>query len=147
MIHPAPTSKIDPCLARGVLTDLIQPTAAKGGYIALTIANTSYQLHLRVPESFTAPMGKRIIGRIEVSARRIDRPNGGGRYVEPVEGRPRRVQGAVIESDSANNIIWVSAGVPIGLRPTAPNQHARDFSPGDYVSCDVMDGATFTPQD
>lgn len=146
MIHPAPTSKIDPRLARGTLADIIQPTATQSGYMVLTVPNTNYRLHLRVPEDFTAEVGKRIIGRIEVNARRIDRPNGGGRYVEPVEGRPRRVQGWVTATDPEANLIWVSAGVPVGLRPTAPGQHARDFNEGEFVSCDVMDGATFTPE-
>lgn len=143
MIHPAPTSKIDPRLARGTLADIVQPTATKEGYIVLAIPNTSYLLHLRVSEDFSAPVGTRLIGRIEVDARRIDRPNGGGRYVEPVEGRPRRVQGWVIATDPERNIVWVSAGVPVGLRPTAPGQHARDFSEGEFVSCDVKDGAAF----
>ena len=30
--------------------------------------------------------------------------------------------------------------------PTDPRQGASQFQPGQFVSCDVMDGATFTPR-
>jgi hypothetical protein len=40
----------------------------------------------------------------------------------------------------------VDAGVPIHLTPTDARQAADQFTPGQLVSCDVMDGAAFTPR-
>ena len=68
----------------------------------------------------------------------------GGRYFEPVYGRPRRVQGSVIGIDASTNSVIVDATVPIHLSPTDARQKAADFQPGQFVTCDVLDGATFT---
>lgn len=66
----------------------------------------------------------------------------GGRYLEPVYGRPRRVQGSVIAID-ANSIV-VNAGVPVLVEPTDPRQNPGSFAVGQFVSFDALDGATFT---
>jgi len=61
--------------------------------------------------------------------------------VEPVAGRPRRVQGMVVGIDGDR--VVVDAGMPIHCRPTDARQKAADFQPGDFVSFDVHRGATF----
>jgi hypothetical protein len=147
MITPSPTTKIPPYLARGVLAANHAATATKPAFLVLEVPNTSYQLHLLPAAAVTTPVGKRLTGIIRADARRVDTVKSGGRYVEPVAGRPRRVQGAVIAKDSSANTITVAAGVPIVLRLTDPRQRADQFAEGDFVSCDVLDGATFTPQD
>lgn len=141
MITPAPTTKIDPSLARGTLTEVVAPTATKTGFIKVSFPNTSYELHLIPLQPSRTEPGKKVHGVIRAKARRIDTVQTGGRYVEPVFGRPRRVQGTVI-SASATEIL-INAGVPIHLSPTDARQKAADFQPGQFVSCDVMDGATF----
>jgi hypothetical protein len=141
MIHPAPTTKIDPKLARGTFLGAVAATATKPAYVTLTFPNTRYEMHL-LPESPVATEpGKRILGTIHAQARRIDRVDTGGRYVEPVFGRPRRVQGRVVAIEGDE--VVVHAGVPIHCRPTDSRQKAADFAEGDFVSFDVMDGATF----
>jgi hypothetical protein len=40
----------------------------------------------------------------------------------------------------------VDATMPIHVEPTDRRQKATDFKPGDLVSFDVLDGATFVPQ-
>ena len=111
MIHPAPTGKIDPTLARGVLERIeslspgsIHAAAAKdaGGRIhsvaVLSFPNTSYQTHLLIesPAALDGKVQKRVVGVIALDARRVDVVNSGGKYLEPVFGRPRRVQGKVV---------------------------------------------------
>jgi hypothetical protein len=145
MIQPAPTTRIDPALARGTLLEVVQPTATMHGFIKFTVPNSSYELHLIPTAPIVANVGKRLIGTIHASARRIDIVKTGGRYVEPVFGRPRRVQGAIVRVDPAANIIVVDAGLPIHITPTDPRQKAGDFEPGQLVSFDVFEGATFTP--
>lgn len=146
MITPSPTTKIAPYLARGVLGSLHQPTATKPAFLVLDVPNTSYQLHLLPQGTISVSPGKRLVGVIRVQARRVDVVKSGGRYVEPVAGRPRRVQGTVIATDMSSNTITVNAGVPIVLKLTDDRQRADQFTESDFVSCDVLDGATFTPE-
>jgi len=146
MIEPAPTSRVAPTLARGILAAVTPGTATKPAFITLTILDTSYRLHLVPAGLIQTPVGKRIVGTIRAQARRIDKVFTGGRYVEPVIGRPRRVQGTVVAADAASNTITVDAGAPIVCTLTDGRQNPAQFEPGDLVSFDVLDGATFTPQ-
>jgi len=141
MITPHPTSKIDPAVARGVLGAVVAPTALKPGYIKFLVPNTSYELHLLPAGEIHAQPGKRLVGVIRVKARRIDAVGTGGQFVEPVFGRPRRVQGTVIRAESG--AVVVDAGVPIHVTPTDERQSPDQFQPGTLVSMDVLDGATF----
>lgn len=145
MITPSPTTKISPELARGVLAAVVEPTATRPGYIRLTVPDTSYELHLRPAGAISTPVGKRIVGRIDAQARRIDTVKTGGRYIEPVAGRPRRVQGHVVAVDAASNTITINAGVPIRCALGDARQQASQFEVGQFVSGDVLDGATFSP--
>jgi hypothetical protein len=145
MIYPAPTTPIDPGTARGVFAGLIPATATAAAHIALEVPNTNYQLHL-VPapgSAITALPGKRLIGVIRAMARRVDVVDTGGMYLEPVIGRPRRVQGRVLAIFPEAGTILVNAGVPIHLRLTDSRQRPGDFAIGDLVSTDVLDGAVF----
>ncbi len=143
MIHPAPTTVIDPRLARGTLREVVPETATKPGYVRITYPNSRYELHLRCEPDASLEPGKRIIGTIHARARRIDVVGTGGRYVEPVVGRPRRVQGMIVALETATSEIVVHAGVPIHCKPTDPRQKVTDFEVGQFVSFDVMDGASF----
>ena len=145
MITPAPTSKIAPHLARGLLEHVVVETATKPAYIVFSVPDTSYKIHLRATVPITSAVGKRLVGTVRVKARRLDVVDTGGRYVEPVFGRPRRVQGTVVSTDAAANTVTVNAGVPIACELTDPRQSADQFQPGQLVSADVLDGATFTP--
>lgn len=145
MIHPAPTSKIDPTLARGVLESVSERTKTDPGHIVVSFPNTSYETHLRPTAEITAEIGKRIIGTIRVEARRLDVVDTGGKYIEPVYGQPRRIQGRVIAIVPETNSVVADCGMPVHLHLTDARQKASDFAQGDLVTCDVRDGATFTP--
>lgn len=141
MITPSPTTKIDPTLARGVLSEVVAATATKPGFVKVTFPNTSYETHLLPVAPPRTEVGKRILGIVRAKARRIDNVQSGGKFLEPVSGRPRRVQGRVIAI--AGDCIVVDAGVPIHIFPTDPRQKASDFQAGMFVGFDVLDGATF----
>lgn len=144
MISPAPTSKVDPKTARGTFLGLVAPPAPKAPFVRLAFANTQYDLHLVPVGTVACEVGKRILGTISAEARRVDIVKTGGRYIEPVIGRPRRVQGTVLAVDAKANTLVVDAGAPVHLTLTAPGQKAEKFAPGTLVSCDVMEGATFS---
>lgn len=143
MIQPAPTSRIDPKLARGIYAGVVPATATRPQGVKLTFPNTSYELHLVASSAVNTPPGKRVVGTIRARAKRMDVVKSGGRFIEPVFGRPRRVQGTVIAIDGG--AVVVDAGVPIHCELTDPRQKPGDFAPGDFVGFDVLDGATFTP--
>jgi len=142
MITPSPTAKIDSALARGTLIDSVPATATKAAFIKFGVPNTSYELHLIPTSPVEGAPGKRLIGVVRAKARRIDVVKTGGRYVEPVMGRPRRVQGTVLKVEG--DAIVVDAGVPMHVTPTDARQSASQFQVGDFVSFDVLDGATMT---
>jgi len=144
MITPAPTNKIDPRLCRGIFDRAIPATATIAEHVVVSIPDTSYQIHLIPTAPVTAGSGHRVIGKIRVSARRIDEVQSGGRYLEPVFGRPRRVQGTVIAIES--DAVVVNAGVPVWVQPTDSRQSPADFQVGQFVSFDALEGATFTQQ-
>ncbi|MBL8765007.1 MAG: hypothetical protein JNM07_12130 [Phycisphaerae bacterium] len=142
MISPSPTTPISAHLARGVLERSVEATATRPGYIVMSVPNTSYALHLSPAAPVRAAPGKRLIGTIHAQARRIDRVGAGGRYIEPVAGRPRRVQGTVIARDSGAGTITLNCGVPVCVR-TDGRQKAEEFGIGELVACDFVEMAEF----
>ncbi len=141
MIDPSPTTAIDPKLARGILEEVHEASAMKPAFIVVSFANTSYRSHFEIDGPVNAQVGKRIVGMIRAEAKRIDVVTTGGRYVEPVYGRPRRVQGTVIAIE--DGAVVVNAGMPIHCTPTDERQSAGDFETGQFVSFDVLRGARF----
>ena len=122
-----------------------QDTLPEGGAkVVIAVPETSYRLELVALKPLDTPIGKKVAGTIRVNARRVDVVRTGGRYVEPVFGRPRRVQGRVIAVDAGTNTLTVNAGVAVHLKLDRL-QRADQFREDELVSCDVMPGATFTP--
>jgi len=146
MIHPAPTDRIAPTLARGELAEVVAATATRPGHIVIEFPNTSYKMHLVAKGTIATPVGKRIIGTIRATARRVDEVETGGKYVEPVFGHPRRVQGSVISFDDRSRTLIVDAGMPIHCVMNDARQAPSMFPRGAMVSFDVMDGATFSAE-
>jgi len=110
MIHPSPTTKIDPTQARGVLEEVVADSPTRPGYIVFSVPNSSYRLYLRPAGPLATPVGGRLVGVITATARRVDVVDTGGKYVEPVFGRPRRVQGKVVALDAGSRASVLDAG-------------------------------------
>lgn len=114
--------------------------------IVLGIPGTDYKLHLVPIGSVTPDPRGRVRGVIRAQAQRVDIVGTGGRFIEPVFGRPRRVQGRILSGDVAANTITLHAGAgPITVTLTDPRQTTGDFARGQLVGFDVLRGATFTP--
>jgi hypothetical protein len=157
MITPAPTSPIANTLARGLFEGFLEAsTLVSAGFnsasasqapsprLKMSFIGTSYELHLIPKGPIQAKVGKRLVGIIRALARRIDIVQTGGRYIEPVMGRPRRIQGSIVAIGPSTNSIVVDASVPIHCECTDPQRPATSFQVGQFVSFDVIDGATFT---
>ncbi len=116
------------------------------GEVVLTIHHTDYQIHLAADNKAVAglPLQKPVTGRITAKARRVDLATTGGRFIEPVYGRPRRIQGRISAADPAANTLTVQACCPITVT-LMPNQKADQFAVGQLVGFDVEKGAAFEP--
>ncbi len=112
--------------------------------IVLALPGTDYQLHLVVTGRVAVEAGKRVTGRVLARAKRVDVVGTGGRFIEPVYGRPRRVQGRIAETDASANTITVQCACPIVCELTV-GQRASEFELGQLVSFDVEPGARFEP--
>ncbi len=128
-------------LARGILESISDER------LVLRLSGTAYKLHL-VPtvaaaQISTAP-GKRIKGTIEARALRAHTAEGGGRFIEPIDGAPRIVAGAVIAVDTQQDRVLIDVAVPLWIS-LQPPQQAADFANGALLNCYIESGATFTP--
>lgn len=124
--------------ARGVLEE------SAGASIVLRVPGTDYRLRLGVYKPVDTPVGKRLVGIVRASARRIDVVGTGGEYIEPIYGEPRRMQGSVLAVDAADQTITVKACVPVQVKVGA-GQRAEQFAVGQMVAFDVLSGTSFLP--
>ena len=134
------------------MTSLILPEIAEFKLVSMdadsgvfAVPGTGYRLTLQVPEGFNAPIGRRIRGRVRGRALRMHRTGAGGNFIEPLDGRPRIVQGTVLAIDLAADEVLMDLVVPIRLE-MFEGQSASEFSTGEMVNFYMHPGATFTPE-
>lgn len=114
--------------------------------IVLAVAGTDYQVHLVLDGELPSDVEVHdwISGVVRADAQRADLMKAGGRFIEPVYGRPRRIQGCIIGGDVSANIIVVDCGIKVHAK-LMPLQKAGDFATEQLVGFDIEAGATFTP--
>ncbi len=135
MQHAAATDQSIVC---GVLMDAVDEQ------IVLGLPETDYRIHLCVDDAVNGSVGAHTRGRIHARARRVDVAPSGGCYIEPVYGRPRRLQGRIVATDPKTDSIVVHCGCAF-VCTLAADQKASAFDPGDFVTFDVESGARFEP--
>ena len=147
MLHPAPTSAVDPLLARGVLDEVRDATATKPAHVQMSFYNTNYKLRLLASDETIVALrpraGKRVLGTIRVGARKVANCRTGGKYVEPVFGAPQHIQGRVVAHH--DGALVVNAGMPMHVSLTHPSQSPDQFEIGTMVTFDATEDATFEP--
>jgi hypothetical protein len=116
----------------------------QGRQLVLGKPGTEYQVQVTAEVEVAAAAGDWLTGRIVTQPVRIDVISAGGRLIEPLQGRPRRVQGTVCALDQQRNALVVKAALPLVLLVPA-NQRLDQFQEGQMVSCDVKPGAVFEP--
>jgi len=134
----APSNPTTPPVVSGVVD------AVGDGWVQLKVPGSDYRLRLVPLEGRSYAVGDKLSGVIRAQALRMDVIPAGGRYIEPVQGRPRRVQGRVIGGSVSANEVYVKAGPSVVVTPMAP-QRAGDFAIGQMVSFDVREGSTIEP--
>jgi hypothetical protein len=147
MLHPAPTTKIDPTLTRATIVDVLDETHASEAMVVLSFANTNYKTHLITNQAdhLRSMVGKTVLGTMHATARRIDPAGAGGRCFDPCVGRPRRVMGTIVGVDPRSNgmVINVGPSMAVWLTLSAPGQQASDLASAEFITCDVLPGASF----
>ncbi len=123
-------------IATGVLAE------KSPGKLVLAVPGTDYRLQLVPVGQVDTGLGDRVSGTIRANAQRVDVISAGGRYIEPVFGRPRRVQGRIIGGDPKTNTLVVLASVPLTVK-LMDHQRAGQFAAGQMVSFDIEPGASF----
>ena len=121
--------------------------------VVLGVHGTDYLLELTptiTHDLFPEPRSKRnrrIRGVIQGRALKMHHAQAGGRFVEPVHGQPRIVQGTVYEVDSANDRLLMDVVVPmwITVESEVTGQVASDFKAGDLLNFYLESGTSFTP--
>lgn len=126
-------------LLRGVIAEV------RSDAVVVAVPDTDYRVLLMAAEGHGLKSGDRVKGVASAQARRIDAIKSGGAYLEPVNGRPRRVQGRIIDVDVINDTITVFAGAGGIVCRCNGIQNASIFEPDQLVTFDVEPGATFTP--
>ncbi len=113
--------------------------------LVLALPGTDYRLHLVLEIELPAGVGERVEGTVHAVARRVDVVPAGGCYVEPVFGRPRRVQGRLVGGHAESRVLYVQAACPMVCLLSDRRQQVADFAMGQLVSFDVEPGAVFKP--
>jgi len=89
--------------------------------------------------------GTRVRGTIHAPAWKVDRVELGGNYVEPLFGRPRRMQGTILSVNAAANELTVQVGYEATVK-LPEGYAAADYKVGERVGWDNIEMPTFELQ-
>ena len=102
--------------------------------VTLRVPNMNYRNSF-VLKGAELKAGEWVQGKILASAWKVDRVELGGNYVEPLFGRPRRMQGTILAVDVGQNELTVQVGYEVTVKlPT--KYKAADYHVGDRVGWD-----------
>ncbi len=118
------------------------------GVVTLAVPGTEWEIDFELADGAGNGLqaGAIATGVVRAQAQRADVITGGGKYVEPVYGRPRRLQGRILAGDPAANTIVVDCGLAVHCTLMSP-QRTADFMGGQMVCFDIEPGASFEPAD
>ncbi|MDA0803307.1 MAG: hypothetical protein O2819_06075 [Planctomycetota bacterium] len=124
----------------GIARDIAHLVRPQGGEPMFAVPHSNYQLILVSPASASG----KIAGRVHAKALKLHLAQGGGIFIEPLEGSPRIVQGRVIGTDPVTNRILADVIVPMWI-DVPKGQAASAFRHGDLVNGYLESGARFEP--
>ena len=114
------------------------------GLITLKTPNANYRNTFKFVG--TAPqIGTRIVGEVYADARKAESVSLGGNYVEPLFGRPRHMQGMVLNHQPSNNALRVLVGYEVTVK-LPDDQSPAQFPIGSHVGWDNADWPEFKIQ-
>ncbi len=113
------------------------------GMVTVRVPGMNYQNTFRVGNGAAALVaGERVRGRIHAPAWKVDRVDMGGNYVEPLYGRPRRMQGTILSVNAGANELTVQVGYEVTVK--MPEKYsAGDYRVGERVGWDNVEVPAF----
>jgi hypothetical protein len=119
--------------------------SVENGVVTLRVPNTNYRNCFASKDAASLKIGERVVGRIVAPAWKVDCVELGGNYVEPLVGRPRRMQGTILSVDAARNELTVQVGYEVTVK--MPEKYkAESFQPGARVGWDNIEVPSFELQ-
>ena len=117
-----------------------------GGFVVLNIPGTSYEVRIPSKGTVVPSAQGRVWGTLRLPVWKLDVVTAGGAYIEPVYGKPRRVQGKVVGTlPELNGVVVEVCGQPIvGLLPE--RWQAVEVEVGSRVGLDIAEGGEFVPE-
>ncbi len=110
--------------------------------ITLRIPGTNYRNTFKFAGAGGLAPGVKVFGAIHVPARKAEAISDGGNYVEPLFGRPQRMQGLVLTQDLQKNELVVQVGYEVTVQLPA-DQNVSEFPVGSRVGWDNADWPMF----
>ena len=115
------------------------------GMVTLSVPGMNYRNSFAVKGTAGLTSGARVRGTIHAPAWKLDSVELGGNYVEPLYGRPRRMQGTILGVNAATNELTVQVGYEATVK--LPEKYkASDYKVGERVGWDNIDVPVFEPE-
>ncbi len=132
---------------RGKVADYRGATDETPATIEWVLPDGDYRIRLVVDGPVDTDAHDEASGYIAANAKKVSIVGTGGRFIEPVHGRPRRVQGRIAAVDAAAGTIIVRAGggCPVVAKLTSPGQTPDQYQAGQFVGFTIEPGARFMP--
>ncbi|HEY4328522.1 MAG TPA: hypothetical protein VGN88_02205 [Phycisphaerae bacterium] len=112
------------------------------GIVTLAVPGFNYRNSFVLAGGAPVTAGMRVRGKIHAPAWKVDRVELGGNYVEPLFGRPRRMQGTILAVDAAKNELTVQVGYEATVK--LPEKYkASDYKVGERVGWDNIEVPAF----
>ena len=112
-------------------------------HIIVSIPGTQYRLKLNTAAPIDVETGKRVSGHIIAQVWKVDFVSTGGAYIEPVYGKPRRIQGNVTGKTAGTNALIVTVGDCPFIAQLPDRWQADDIPLGTRVGLDTPDTPIF----
>lgn len=103
--------------------------------VTVSVPGTNYRSTFKYAGPAPLHVGQTVAGVIHAPARKAEAVSDGGNYVEPLFGRPRRMQGRVMEQHAKTNELLVQVGYPVWVKLPA-GQTVVAFPVGSRVGWD-----------
>lgn len=116
--------------------------SVQDGFVTLKTPNNNYRNSFKLPEGVTLVPGQRVTGTIHAPAWKVDRVDFGGNYVEPLFGRPRRMQGTILSVNTGTNELTVLTAYEVTVKLPA-RYNVANFAVGTRVGWDNIDVPAF----
>ncbi len=118
--------------------------SVEDGVVTLRVPGSNYRNSFAAGNAGGLAPGARVRGTIHAPAWKVDRVELGGNYVEPLVGRPRRMQGTILAVNPGTNELTVQVGYEATVM-LPDSYRADDYKVGERVGWDNIEMPQFEP--